>query len=182
MVRKNMNLIGEEGPFQMTIEYMKPDRMRQTVKTLAQPEKTSETILIGNEAWGKGPEGWSKFEQGTTEQIKTFFNSTLNDLAKNVGIFECMGAETIDGKKLRSYRGKDEVKPETPEQKEAKKQAGGGEEPKNEAVRVVYIDIETGLPSHIIFAREGMLDKPIFKEVYTYPTDLKIDRPTEIKP
>ena len=105
----------------------------------------------------------------------------MTDIAKNVGNFECMGAETIEGKKLRSYKGKDEVKSETPEQKEIRKKEGG-EEIKNEAVRVVYIDIETGLPSHIIFAREGMLDKPIFKEVYTYPSDLKIEQPTDIKP
>lgn len=181
IVRKNMNLFGEDGPMQMTVEYKKPDRMHQTVKTLSQPEKTSETILIGNEAWGKGSEGWTKLDKGTTDQIKTFFQSTFEGLAKDIGNFECMGAEILEGRKVRSYRGKDAPKQEDPEKKDGKK-IGDEEELKNEAVRVVYIDVESGLPSHILLAREGMLDKPIFKEIYSYPTDLKIDPPINAKP
>lgn len=178
MVRKNMNLFGEDGPMQMTIEYKKPDRMRHTVKTLTQPEKVSETILVGNDAWGKDSEGWKKLDQGTTDQIKTFFRSSLADLAKDIGTFECMGSETLEGRKVRSYRGKDPVKPAPAEEKEVQKKEDE-KELKNEAVRVVYIDVESGLPSHILLAREGMLDKPIFKEVYTYPTDLSIAPPKD---
>jgi hypothetical protein len=178
MVRKEMNLIGEEGPFTMTVEYMKPDRMRQVVTPLVAPEKSTETVLVGSEAWSRsGSGGWQKVDPTTTEQIVNFFKSTLAETPKNVGQFECMGAETVDGRKVRAYRGVDEPKQKTPEQIEAEKRGETTEAPKNEAVRVIYLDVETGLPARIIFAREGMLDKPIFKEVYTYPGDLKIEKP-----
>ncbi len=179
MVRKEMNLIGEQGPFTMTIDYLKPDRMRQVVKTLTEPDKPTETVLVGTEAWTRTASApWQKLDQQTTEQLVAFFKSTLANAPQSVGSFECMGAETVEGKKVRAYKGLDEPKEKTPEQIEAEKRGEKTPEPpKNEAVRVIYLDVDTGLPARIIFAREGMLDKPIFKEVYSYPTDIKIDKP-----
>jgi hypothetical protein len=183
MVRKEMNLIGEQGPFTMTVEYQKPNRMRQVVRTLVEPDKPTETVMVEGEAWTKEADGWRKLDASTTEQLTNFFKSTFADVPTNVGQFECMGAETIDGNKVRAYRGIDEKKPETPEQIEAKKRGETpAEAPKNEAVRVIYLNVDSGLPSRIIFAREGMLDKPIFKEVYSYPTDIKIEKPASVKP
>src|SRR5512140_1171703 len=74
MVRKDLNLIGEQGPFTMTVEYVKPDRMRQVVKTVAEPDKVTETVLVGNEAWSKVTgSDWQKLDPPTTEQIVNFF-------------------------------------------------------------------------------------------------------------
>lgn len=183
MVRKEMNLIGEQGPFKMTVEYVKPDRMRQIITTLAEPDKATETVLVGNEAWSKTPDGWHKLDAATTEQLVNFFKSTMADVPANVGTFECLGAETIDGQKVRAYKGVDVKKPETPEEIEAKKRGETvAEAPRNEAVRVIYLDLESGLPARIVFAREDMIDKPIFKEVYSYPTDLKIEKPAAAAP
>jgi len=183
MVRKKMNLIGEEGPFTMLVEYVKPDRMRQVVTTLAEPDKPTETVLVGSEAWSKGAEGWQKLDPATTEQLVAFFKSTVGDVPANVGTFECLGAETVEGQKVRAYKGVEVKKPDMPGAAGAKK--GGdaaAEPPKNEAVRVIYLDFASGLPARIVFAREGMIDKPIFKEVYSYPTDLKIEKPESAKP
>lgn len=183
MVRKELNLIGEQGPFNMTVEYVKPDRMRQVVKPIVEPEKMTETVLVGTEAWTKAAGGeWQKLDSTTTEQMVSFFKSTFANVPQNVGLFECMGAETVEGKKVRTYKGLEEPKKKTPEQLEAEKNGETVEEPKNEALRVIYLDVDTGLPARIVFAREGMLDKPIFKEVYTYPTDLKIEKPVSAKP
>lgn len=183
MVRKDMNLIGEQGPFRMEIEYVKPDRMRQVVTPIAEPEKATETILIGKEAWTKSGDQWKVLDANTTEQLVNFFRTTMAEVPSTVGKFECMGAETIEGQKVRAYKGIEEEKPESPEAIEAKKRGETPPEaPKNEAVRVVYVDPDTGLPARIIFARAGMLDKPIFKEVYSYPTDLKIEKPQVAKP
>ncbi len=182
-VRKDMNLIGEQGPFKMVVEYVKPDRMRQVVTTLAEPDKPTETVLVGSEAWSKAAEGWQKLDPATTEQLVAFFKSTVGDVPANVGTFECLGAETVEGQKVRAYKGVDEKKPESPEATEAKKRGETvAEAPKNEAVRVIYLDVDSGLPARIVFAREGMLDKPIFKEVYSYPTDLKIEKPESAQP
>lgn len=179
MVRKEMNLIGEEGPFTMSIDYIKPDRMRQVVKTLIAPDKPTETILVGSEAWSRtATDPWQKLDKSTTDQIVSFFKSTFAESPANVGTFECLGAETINGQKVRAFKGLDEPKEKTPQQIEAEKKGEKpAEPPKNEAVRIVYLDVDSGLPARIIFARDGMLDKPIFKEVYSYPTDIKIDKP-----
>jgi hypothetical protein len=178
-MRKVSNLIGEQGPFTMTVEYLKPDRMRQVVTTVIEPDKPTETVLIGKEAWSKTAGGaWQKVDQTTADQIVNFFKSTLAEVSQGIGNFDCMGAETIEGKQVRAYKGIDEPPQKTPEQIEAEKKGEPvPETPKNEAVRVIYLDVETGLPARIVFAREGMLDKPIFKEVYSYPTDLKIEKP-----
>jgi len=179
MVRKVMNLIGEEGPFTMTIDYLKPNRMRQVVKTLTAPDQPTETVLVGTEAWSRtGAGAWQKLDKSTTDQIISFFKSTFAETPANVGTFECMGAETIEGQKVRAFKGLEEPKEKSPEQIEAEKKGEKpAEAPKNEALRIVYVDIESSLPARIIFAREGMLDKPIFKEVYSYPTDIKIEKP-----
>ncbi len=177
-VRKEMNLISESGPFKMTIEYVKPDRMRQVVTTLTEPDKPVETILIGKEAWSKAGGDWRKVDAATTDQLVAFFKSTLEEISTNVGRFECMGAETLDGQKVRAYKGlppeDTSGKPKTKEEKEA--------EALNEAVRVVYLDVESGLPARIILARAGMLDKPIFREIYAYPDEVKIEQPQDVKP
>ncbi len=177
-VRKEMNLIGEQGPFRMTIEYVKPDRMRQVVTTLTDPDKPVETILIGKEAWSRAGGDWGKVDPDTTAQLIEFFKSTLADIPSNVGRFECMGAETIDGQKVRAYKG---LPPEDPSGK-PKTAAEKEAEAKNEGVRVVYLDIETGLPARIIFAQAGHLDTPIFREVYAYPETLEIEAPKITKP
>lgn len=181
MVRKEMNLIGEQGPFTMTIEYIRPDRMRQVVKTTTEPDKPTETILVGKEAWTRTASApWQKLDTATTDQIVSFFKSTFSETSGNVGMFECMGGETVEGRKVRAYKGLDEPKQKTPEQIEAEKRGEKPTEaPKNEAVRIIYLDTDTGLPARIIFARDGFIDKPIFKEVYSYPTDLKIDKPAD---
>lgn len=179
MLRKVSNLVGEQGPFTMTVEYLMPDRMRQVVTTSVEPDKPTETVLVGKEAWTKAAGGaWQKVDQTTTDQIVNFFKSTLAEVSQGIGDFSCLGAESLEGKQVRAYKGIDEPPKKTPEQIEAEKKGEPVvEPPKNEAVRVIYLDVETGLPSRIVFAREGMLDKPIFKEVYSYPTDLKIEKP-----
>ncbi|MDX2309556.1 MAG: hypothetical protein NW216_15050 [Hyphomicrobium sp.] len=177
-VRKVQNVIGEQGPVVMTIEYVKPDRMRQVVTKVIDPDNRVETVLIGKDAWGNGGKGWVKLVEDDAKQFREFFKRTTESASDMVGLFECMGAETIDGQKVRAYRGlppKTADKPEdkkTTEEKSAEATIAA-----NEAVRVVYLDPETGLPARAIFAVRDKLDRPIFREVFTYPTDLKIDPP-----
>ena len=61
------------------------------------------------------------------------------------------------------------------------KAKGAENKTKNEAVRMMYLDPKSGLPARSIFARADMLDKPIFKEVYTYPDEIKIEVPANAK-
>ena len=45
---------------------------------------------------------------------------------------------------------------------------------------MIYLDPKTGLPARSILARAGFLDKPIFKEVYTYPDNIVIEAPKDV--
>ena len=44
-------------------------------------------------------------------------------------------------------------------------------------LRMFYVDPKTGLPMRSVFARANKLDKPIFKAIYSYPADIKIEPP-----
>lgn len=168
-LRKETSMISERGPVKMVVEYQTPDRMHQILTPLTE-EKPVEAIVVGEKAWTNNGEGWKEAPPGETEQLVQFMIKSIAQVYQEVGKFECMGTETIDGKELRAYRGLDEpAKPGQPAP------------PKNEAVRIVYLDAKTGLPARSVFAREGHLDKPIFKEVYTYPDSLTIEAPKVTK-
>jgi hypothetical protein len=175
--RKEANMISEQGPLKMMVEFQKPDRMRQVVTMLIEP-KPVETILVGKSAWTNAGEGWKALGQADTEQLIKFFQTTTGQGVNDVSDFECVGAETIDGKQLRAYKG---LPPEAKGPRIDGKPPQSGDQ-KNEAVRMVYLDPATGLPERSILAQAGKLDKPLFKEVYSYPTDIKIEAPADVKP
>jgi hypothetical protein len=162
-------MVSERGPVKMVVEYQTPNRMHQILTPLTE-DKPVEAIVIDDKAWTNNGEGWRQAPAGETEQLVQFMIKSIAQTYQEVGKFECVGTETIDGKELRAYRGLEEpAKPGQPAP------------PKNEAVRIVYLDPATGLPARSIFAREGHLDKPIFKEVYTYPDSLTIEVPKVTK-
>ncbi len=169
-LHKETHAFGESGPFKLTVEYQLPDRMRQVLTPLTEGKEV-EAIVVGDKAWTNNGEGWQESPQGEAQQLVTYMIKSSSQIYQEVGKFECIGSETIEGRPLRAYRGLDEA-PKIPG-KEGATQAPT----KNEAVRIFYLDPVSGLPARSIFARKDMLDKPIFKEIYTYPTDIKIEPP-----
>jgi hypothetical protein len=172
-LRKETNMITEAGPVKMTVEYQTPDRMRQVVTPLTEG-KPVESIVVGDKAWTNNGDGWKEAPSGETEQLVQYMIKSIAQVYQEVGKFECTGTETVEGRELRGYRGLDEVKEGPPGKKAA-------ETTKNEAVRMVYLDPVTGLPARSIMARAGFLDKPIFKEIYTYPDSIAIEPPKGLK-
>ena len=168
-LRKETNMVSERGPVKMVVEYQTPNRMHQILTPLTE-DKPVEAIVIDDKAWTNNGEGWKQAPAGETEQLVQFMIKSIAQVYQEVGKFECVGTETVDGRELRAYRGLEE--PAKPGQPAA---------PKNEAVRMVYLDPATGLPARSIFAREGHLDKPIFREVYTYPDNIAIEAPKVTK-
>lgn len=168
MWRKESKMITQNGPANMTIEVVAPDRMRQVVSLVLNP-KPVESILIGGKAWSNaGGGGWKKLEAQQTGELFTFFQSITGSKIQDVGAFRCLGVEPVNGRKLRAYLGiEDKTKPPVGEDTSIK----------NEAERIVYVDPETGLLAGTIYARKGMRDKPIFADTFTYPTDIKIEQP-----
>jgi hypothetical protein len=171
-LRKETRAIGESGPFKMTVEYHIPERMRQVVTPLTE-NKSVEAIVIGNKAWTNNGDGWVESPPNEAQQLEVFMSKTNGRVFQDVGKFECLGLETVNGRKLRAYRGINQ----TP----TKKNKDGSTPPKNEAVRIVYLDPETGLPARSIFAQAGNLKNPLFEEIYTYPDNITIDAPKNAK-
>lgn len=176
--RKETNLVGEQGPMTMTVEYQLPDRMHQVVKIAIDP-KPFETILVGDKAWTNNGEGWVVASPEELTQLLEYFHQTSGGTPQDVGNFECLGAEMIDGKQLRTYRGLPPTPADEGGSKIGKKQEDT--RPKNEAVRMYYLDPANGLPARSIYARPDLLDKPIFKEVYSYSEAIKIEPPASVK-
>jgi hypothetical protein len=172
-LRKESYLISEQGPVKMTVDYQTPDRMRQIVTPLTE-DKPVESIVVGENAWTNSGDGWRESPPLEAEQLVLYMIKSSSQIYQEVGKFECLGVETVEGRQLRAYRGLDDGPKDL--SKDADKKP-----PKNEAVRMVYLDPDTGLPARSIFARPGVLDKPIFKEIYTYPTELKIEPPDDVK-
>ncbi len=172
-IRKETNMITEAGPAKMVVEYATPDRMRQVLTPLTE-NKPVEAIVVGEKAWTNNGDGWKEAPSGEADQLVQYMIKSIAQVYQEVGKFECTGLETVDGQELRGYRGIDEAPAGPP---------GKKTEPttKNEAVRMVYLDPKTGLPARSIFARKDFLDKPIFKEVYTYPEKIEIEPPKDVK-
>jgi len=166
--RKESTMITQNGPAKMTIEVVAPDRMRQVVTLVVNP-KPVESILIGGKAWSNaGGKGWKKLGAKQTGEVFTFFQSITGSKIQDVGKFRCLGVEPVKGRKLRAYLGLEDT---------TKKPLGEDTQVKNEAERIVYVDPDTGLLAGTLYARKGMRDKPIFTDTFTYPTDLKIEKP-----
>lgn len=172
-IRKETNMITEAGPAKMVVEYATPDRMRQVLTPLTEG-KPVESIVVGDKAWTNNGEGWKEAPAGEAEQLVQYMIKSIAQVYQEVGKFECVGTETIDGRELRGYRGIDEPPPGPPGKKTEATT-------KNEAVRMVYLDPATGLPARSILARKEFLDKPIFKEVYSYPDKIDIEPPKDVK-
>ena len=170
--RMETKMISEQGPVDMTVDYVLPDRMRQIVKSAIDPVAV-ETVLVGNLAWSRREgEPWVPLNPQLT-------NALVNQLEQNLGEeqegtltdFECLGKKPVDGRDMLAYQGENEQ----PGPKDMSKE----KPPKlpDRPVRIIYVDTITGLPMRSIFARADKLDKPIFQAQYSYPVDLKIEAP-----
>ena len=176
--RMETNMVSEQGPVKMLVDYLPPDRMRQRVTAAISPVPV-ETVLVGGKAWSKDGDKWTELSPDITGEMVNQLDETLGDDRGTIGTVACLGSTAIDGQDLTVYRVENDaqVGPEdrSPDAKEKAKAALADD---GRALRMFYIDPKTGLPVRSVFARANKLDKPIFKAVYTYPTDLKIDAPT----
>ncbi len=175
-LRKETDMITESGPVNMIVEYHTPNRMRQVVTPKGGQGPTVESIVVDEKAWSNSGNGWTLLPPSATDMLLQYMIKSISQVYQDVGKFECKGAETLDGKRVRAYVGINAA-PELPEEA---KGLGESTAQKNEAVRMIYLDADTGLPVRSILARGGHIDKPIFKEVYTYPDKIEIEPPKDV--
>ena len=126
-----------EGPVDMTVDYMPPDRMLQTVTGKHMPG-AQQTMLVGNRAFA-GSEG--AFEELQPHLAQSVIAEVATAVSKptNVGQFDCVGKQTFDGKELLAYRAAD-------------KDAKPGANPDEVLARTIYVDPASGLPAFNVVA------------------------------
>lgn len=175
--RMETNMVSEQGPVKMVVDYLPPDRMRQFV-TVAVSPKPVETILVAGKAWSKDGEAWSQLSPDVAAEMVTQLDETLGDDRGTIGTVACLGSTAIDGQELIAYRVENDaqVGPED-RSPDAKAKAKAALQDEARPLRMFYVDPKTGMPMRSVFARANKLDKPIFKAVYAYPADIKIEAP-----
>jgi len=144
----------ENGPVRITVEYIPPDRMRQTI--IAPGQTPLETVLVGTRAWSQQGGRWEELAPAIAQTIIAQVRDAVVEPPKDVGEFECLDKATIDGKEYLAYRSI-EKKPDAT------------------VHRKVYVDPQTGLPAINIVAEDKPGGEVLFNGVYAYPTDLVID-------
>lgn len=160
------HMITENGPATMQVDYILPDRMHQKITNTA-TQKTSEIILVGNDAWSREGNGqWIPLKPKIAEQLQKQVQESVLDQQKDVGGYTCNGRTKYEGRDVASYK--------------LESQPGKDDKFKNQTYRMFYIDAMTGLPVSAELLVPGHEDRPIFKTTYAFPLDLKIDPPTDI--
>lgn len=154
---------GDPGPVKLQIDYVTPDRMYQSVRHPSHPEPI-ETIAIGRWAWGTMGGGWEELQPQFAQSVTAHVRQALAEPIKQSGPFDCLGKVVLDGKEYVGYRSKDAGAP-----------AAAGDPPILH--RTVYVDPVSGLPMLNIVAERKDGAEPVFKGVFSYPTDIKVEAP-----
>lgn len=151
-----------EGPVKMTVDYVPPDRMLQTVTGDHMPGE-QQTMLVGTRAFAGSAGGFEELlphlAQSVVSEVKTAVSKP-----ENVGAFECAGKQTFEGKEYLAYRAVD-------------KDAKPGTSDDVLLARTIYVDEATGLPAYNVVAAVSGKVPPVMKVDYTYPTDVVIEAP-----
>ncbi len=156
------HLKGENGPVEITVDYIAPDRMRQRI--VAPDQRALETVLVGTRAWSRQGTNWEELMPALAQTIIAQVRAAVVDPPKDMSEFECLDKVTVDGKQYLGYRSVDGNAAPPP---------GGSAA----AVvrRLIYVDPGTGLPAVNLVGEETPGAVPLFKGVYSYPTDLVIE-------
>ena len=93
---------GESGPVQITVEYVPPDRMHQTI--VAKDQAPLETTLVGTRAWSRQGGAWEELMPAIAQTIIAQVRAAVIDPPQDVGDFACIGKASVDGKEYLAYR------------------------------------------------------------------------------
>lgn len=164
--RMNTTMITEVGPTAMVVDYVLPDRMYQKV-TETLTNKTSEVILVGEQAWANQGGGWTELPNGVMNDLRTQLYESVLKEQEHVGNYACKGRVQLDGRDALSYKLEDEPTKDSTA-------------PRNETYRMFYVDAVTGLPIGNSLMSPGREKTPLFKATYTFPLDLKVEPPKDV--
>lgn len=152
-----------EGEARMTIDYMPPNRMLQTVTSPAMPGE-QQTMLVGDRAFAGTSGAFEELLPQFTQSIVAEANQAMFEPPKGLSNFECVGTAKLDGHDFVAYRTADKT-PQGPDHAKT-------------LARTIYVDPVTGLPAFNVVASLADGAKPVLKVKYSYPTDIDIVAPT----
>ncbi|MBX9925770.1 MAG: hypothetical protein K2Y05_05385 [Hyphomicrobiaceae bacterium] len=176
--RMDSTMVSEQGPLKMTVELAQPDKLRQVTALAISPDKKTETILIGGDAWSKDGDQWVKLSSDIAKELIAQRDDIMGDDEGTIGTVACLGSTAIEGRELMVYRIENDAqtgpKDMSPDAK-AKAQKALTDEAR--PLRMFYVDPQSGLPVRSVFALANKIERPIFKADYSYSADIKIDAP-----
>jgi len=152
-----------EGEVHMTIDYMPPNRMLQTVTSPAMPGE-QQTMLVGDRAFAGTSGAFEELLPQFTQSIVAEANQAMLAPINGLGSFECVGTAKLDGHDFVAYRTGAKAPP--------------GADPSKAMARTIYVDPVTGLPAFNVVASLAGGAEPLLKVKYSYPTDVDIVAPT----
>jgi hypothetical protein len=152
-----------EGTADMTVDYIPPNRMLQSVKSAAMVG-VQHTMLVGDRAFAGTDEAYEELLPQFTQSIFAEVKAAVSAPPANIGTFECVGKAQFDGKDFLAYRSAD-------------KEAPAGTMPDDILARTIYVDPTSGLPAYNVISAVGGKTDPVMKVTYSYPTDVVIEAP-----
>jgi hypothetical protein len=151
-----------EGEAKMTIDYMPPDKMLQTVTSPAMPGE-QQTMLVGDHAYAGTSGAFEELLPQFTQSIVAEVRTALGASPQKLGTFECVGPAKLDNRDLVAYRTAEKAEP--------------GADLAKVMARTIYVDPATGLPAFNVVAPLANESAPVVKVNYSYPDDIEIIAP-----
>ncbi len=176
--RMDSTMVSEQGPLKMSVELAQPDKLRQITALAISPDKKTETILVGGNAWSKDGDAWVQLSSDLAKQLIAQRDDIMGEEEGTIGTVACLGSTAIEGRELMVYRIENDAqvgpKDMSPDAKVKAQQALSDEA---RPLRMFYVDPGSGLPVRSVFALANKIERPIFKADYSYTGDIKIDAP-----
>lgn len=150
-----------EGPVDMTVDYAPPDRMLQTVVGKHMPGE-QQTMLVGDRAYAGSSGVFEELLPHLAQSVVSEFHDAIAVPPPNMGVFECLGKSTFEGRDVVGYRSVDpDAAKNTPDS----------------LARTIYVDGATGLPAFNLVGPRGGGGELAMKAVYSYPETIEIVAP-----
>lgn len=163
--RMTTTIVNDQGSLSMSVDYVPPDRMHQTVET-GTSAGTVELIVIGSEAWSNQGQGWAKVPDKFANEVSGQMRESLSGNKSPNTAYECLGEKIFEGAKYVAYRA--ELPPVATNT--ADDAASGN-------VQMLYVDRDTGLPARNIVTKQNAPNERLFDGTFQLRDGLKIEVP-----
>ena len=101
--RIEMEQPSAEGGVKMTVDYIPPAKMLQTVVSPALPGE-QRTMLVGERAFSGSNDYWEELLPQYSQSIAAEVKTAVGEAPRNPGSFECLGTVEFEGKAYTAYR------------------------------------------------------------------------------